>query len=263
MSAGNRYNLSNINTMELVYGTGYLSMGGDEEVANIISMVEVKGKDILDVGCGLGGAAIALVGNHGAKSVQGIDIDIGVLLRATELVNQAGMQDRITLNQFDPGPLPLADNSCDLVFLTAVSCHVEDLEPFFTEILRVIRPGGSLVGGEWFKEADNDVYREWDELLRTRGLNFYFVTRSEFKRALTHSGFEKVSIANRNIPMLKLSQSYLQKSETELKPVLLDTMGEEGYESLVQWTRVRAKGLAGGGSGYGHFVACKPAGQTL
>ena len=69
MSVSNRYNQSNINTVELIYGAGYLSMSGDEEVGHIVSSVEVKGKHVLDVGCGLGGAAIALVGNHGAKSV--------------------------------------------------------------------------------------------------------------------------------------------------------------------------------------------------
>jgi 2-polyprenyl-3-methyl-5-hydroxy-6-metoxy-1,4-benzoquinol methylase len=58
----NQYNRRNIETMEMLYGTGYLSMGGDDEVANIVARVEVAGKDVLDIGCGLGGALIALLG---------------------------------------------------------------------------------------------------------------------------------------------------------------------------------------------------------
>jgi 2-polyprenyl-3-methyl-5-hydroxy-6-metoxy-1,4-benzoquinol methylase len=50
----NQYNRRNIETMEMLYGTGYLSMGGDDEVANIVARVEVAGKDVLDIGCGLG-----------------------------------------------------------------------------------------------------------------------------------------------------------------------------------------------------------------
>ena len=57
----NRYDPRNIETMELVYGTGYMSAGGDAEVARIVSGIKICDQQILDVGCGLGGAAISLV----------------------------------------------------------------------------------------------------------------------------------------------------------------------------------------------------------
>jgi SAM-dependent methyltransferase len=255
--ASNKYDQSNIETMEMLYGTGYLSMGGDDEVANIVAAVVVEGKDVLDLGCGLGGALIALARNHRAGYVHGLDIDAGVLQRAASLVEQAGLKDRVKLSQFEPGPLPLDDNSIDLAFVTAVSCHIEDLVPFFSEIHRVIRPGGYLVGGEWFKNIDNEAYREWDDLLRERGLNFYFVTGQSFTLALQQSGFTGVSIINRNTEMTAMAEQYLERSEGELKDSLLDIMEEEGYASLMRWTRTRARGLASGGSGYGHFVASK------
>jgi phosphoethanolamine N-methyltransferase len=253
----NQYTRRNIETMEMLYGTGYLSMGGDDEVANIVARVDVAGKDVLDIGCGLGGALIALTRNHHARHAHGIDIDAGVLERANALVSAAGLQERISLTRFEPGPLPLADASFDLVFLTAVSCHIQDLVPFFTEIRRVIRPGGQLVGGEWFKYLDNQAYREWDELLRNRGLNFYFVTADQFKAALLGSGFEQTSIVDRSAAMATLTQSYLDRVQHELKDRLLDAMGEEEYSALLEWTRIRANGLAQGGAGYGHFVAGK------
>lgn len=253
----NQYTQRNIETMELLYGTGYLSMGGDEEVASIVTPVDVAGKDVLDIGCGLGGALIALARNHAAGHVHGIDIDAGVLERATVLVNAAGLQDQISLTRFDPGPLPLADASFDLVLLTAVSCHIEDLVPFLSEIRRVIRPGGYLVGGEWFKRRDNEAYREWDELLRERGLNFYFVTSEELESAFTESGFEGTAIVDRSSAMAVLAQGYLNRVQQELQHRLLEVMGEDGYTALLEWTRIRANGLTQGGAGYGHFVAGK------
>ena len=256
-SKANQYTQRNIDTMELLYGTGYLSMGGDDEVASIVTQVDVTGKNVLDIGCGLGGALIALARHHAAGHVHGIDIDAGVLERANVLVNAAGLQDQISLTRFDPGPLPLADESFDLVFLTAVSCHIEDLVPFFTEIRRVIRPGGHLVGGEWFKRFDNKAYREWDELLRERGLNFYFVTAEELSSALVDCGFEEASIVDRSADMAALAQGYLNRVQQELQDRLQDAMGEEGYAALLEWTRIRANGLAQGGAGYGHFIAGK------
>jgi phosphoethanolamine N-methyltransferase len=246
--------------MEMLYGTGYLSMGGDEEVANIVAQVNVEGKHVLDVGCGLGGAAIALASQHKAASVQGIDINAGLLKRARALVKQAGLQHRISLTQFEPGPLPLPDAAFDLVFLTAVSCHIENLVPFFAEINRVIRPGGCLIGGEWFKHCDNQAYRRWDDLLRERGLTFYFVSRDEFETTLLESGFGQVSIVNRNAEMTRLTRSYLERGESDLRQPLLEAMGEQGYTDFMEWTRIRADGLALGGSGYGHFTAYKESG---
>ena len=38
----NQYTQRNIETMELLYGTGYLSMGGDDEVASIVAKVDVS-----------------------------------------------------------------------------------------------------------------------------------------------------------------------------------------------------------------------------
>ena len=255
MANSNQYTARNIETMEMLYGTGYLSMGGDDEVARIVSRVEVSGKQLLDIGCGLGGALITLAANHGAAQAHGIDIDAGVLARANALVAAADLQDRVSLAQFAPGPLPFADASFDLVYLTAVSCHIEDLGPFFSEIRRVIRAGGYLLGGEWYRRADNDAYRQWDELLRARGLNFYFVTSEEFEAALGAAGFEEISIVDRGAAMATLSQGYLDRVENELKPRLLDAMGADDYASFLEWTRARANGLAAGGAGYGHFLA--------
>ena len=254
----NQYNRRNIETMEMLYGTGYLSMGGDDEVANIVARVEVAGKDVLDIGCGLGGALIALTRNHHARHAHGVDIDAGVLERANALVNTAGLQERISLTRFEPGPLPLADASFDLVFLTAVSCHIQDLLPFFTEIRRVIRPGGQVVGGEWLRHLDNQAYREWDELLRDRGLNFYFVTAEQFKDALLGAGFMATSIVDRSSAMAVLAQGYLDRVRYELKDRLQKAMGEQEYAALLEWTRIRANALARSGSGYAHFVASKP-----
>lgn len=234
-------------------------MGGDEEVARILQSVAVEGAMVLDVGCGMGGASITLARDHGVKQVTGIDLDAGLLDRARELVDRAGLQDCVDLVRVEPGPLPFEDASFDLVYLTAVSCHIQDLVPFLAEIGRVIRPGGRLVGGEWFIRQENQAYRRWDELLRERGLNFYFVTQSGFVEALEAADFVQVDFVDQSSRTAGLAAGYLERSQSELRESLLQRMGQAGFEAHLEWTRIRAEGLAQGGSGYGHFVATRPA----
>ena len=40
----NQYDQRNIETMETVYGRGYLSAGGDEEVAKVLDQFDLEGK---------------------------------------------------------------------------------------------------------------------------------------------------------------------------------------------------------------------------
>ena len=44
-------------------------------------------------------------------------------------------------------PLPFPDDSFDLIFHPVSNCYVEKVEPIFRECYRVLKPGGTLLGG--------------------------------------------------------------------------------------------------------------------
>ncbi len=91
---------------EAIGGEGFLSPGGPDEVARIIDGLNLRGRGVLDIGCGAGGVDLSLVRTHGAGCVTGIDLEDGGLERARELVSKAGLSDRIGLAGAWPGPLP-------------------------------------------------------------------------------------------------------------------------------------------------------------
>ena len=122
----------------------------------------------------------------------------------------------------------------------------------------MVRPGGYVVGGEWFIQQDNEAYRRWDEVLRRRGLNFYFVTRAQFIEAFEAVGFDNVEFDDQSTRTAELAAGYLELSREELRDTLTERMGQGGFDAHLEWTRIRAEGLALGGSGYGHFVARRP-----
>ncbi len=45
--------------LEAVWGTGFLSPGGPEEVSRVIGAHDLRGKSVLDIGCGAGGIDVA------------------------------------------------------------------------------------------------------------------------------------------------------------------------------------------------------------
>ncbi len=254
----NQYDPKNIASMEMIYGEGYLSAGGDAGVAAIVGGLELAGKRVLAVGCGLGGELITLARDHKAGHVHGIDIDARVLGRARELVSRENLTDRISLTKTGPGPMPFDNNQFDIVYATAVTCHFQTLEPFFKEALRVLQTGGKIVGREWFRIADNPAYHAWDDWLRNQGLNFYFVGTEAFSASMTDCGFTDVSIIDRTAMIADLAVNAMTRVDNALKADLIRVLGNAGYQSCKNWTAIRARALTSGGIGQGQFCATRP-----
>jgi SAM-dependent methyltransferase len=66
------------------------------QIALQVLAPHVKGKTLLDLGCGCGRFAIAAVKDLGAKSAHGIDISPEAVKRGQELAQEAGVGDRVT-----------------------------------------------------------------------------------------------------------------------------------------------------------------------
>ncbi|MDP6140572.1 MAG: hypothetical protein QF866_05230, partial [Arenicellales bacterium] len=84
-----------------------------------------------------------------------------------------------------------------------------------------------------------------------------FVSRQQFETALSSNGFEPGSAIDRTQATSELTHGYLRRVETDLREELLTTLGAEGLDSFLAWTRSRYDALANGGMYYGHFRARK------
>ena len=100
---------------------------------------------VLDVATGTADVAIQTILRSGAKHVTGIDLSEGMLAYGRQKVKQAGLQERITLEQGDSENLPYPDESFDAVTVAFGVRNFENLERGLSEMLRVLRPGGKLV----------------------------------------------------------------------------------------------------------------------
>ena len=58
------YGKKQIDTLEMIWGEGYLSPGGASEIDLILNDKSLKNKKILDIGCGCGSAAFHFIKNN-------------------------------------------------------------------------------------------------------------------------------------------------------------------------------------------------------
>ena len=97
--------------------------------------------DVLDFGCGWGGETIWLA-QH-VRSVVGVDVERSAIDQA-EATRTTKHVTNCRFVWCPDGTLPLDENSVDAVFSTDTFEHVMDLDHAFSEILRVLRPGGLI-----------------------------------------------------------------------------------------------------------------------
>ena len=142
------YTDERITKLQTTFGKGFLSPGGMEEVAKIVEGIDIRGKEVLDIGVGIGGPACLLVTKHGAGRVTGIDVEEPVLKEAQATVSFQNLQNQIDLQFVTPGPLPFDDATFDIVFSKDSIIHIADKQSLFSEVYRVLKPGGVIVIGE-------------------------------------------------------------------------------------------------------------------
>jgi SAM-dependent methyltransferase len=103
---------------------------------------DVKGKRVLDLGCGSGQASIALA-RQGAHAIA-LDASARQLARARKLAEAEEV--RVEWHRSDLADLAfLRADSIDLVFSSHALAEVEDLDRVLRQVHRVLRPGGAFV----------------------------------------------------------------------------------------------------------------------
>ncbi len=184
--------------LEWIWGDGFLSPGGPEEVAAILEDLDLAGAEVLDIGCGLGAIDLLLAREHGAARVTGIDVERPLIDQARRRAAAAGLSDRIDFRLVEPGPLPFADGAFDVVFSKDSIIHIPDKAALYAEVLRVLRPGGRFAASDWLLGGEKPYSAPMRAWLDIVGITFDMETPANTAAALEAAGFVEVALRDRN-----------------------------------------------------------------
>jgi ubiquinone/menaquinone biosynthesis C-methylase UbiE len=128
---------------------------------------------ILDLGCGTGALAAAMVARWPAVRVTGVDISAGMLaIAAGEVAGLPGTAaGRVTLVQAPADRLPFADGAFDIVVTAFVLQLVPSRLRALREARRVLGPGGMLATLTWMAGGSLAADAAYDDALVAAGLD--------------------------------------------------------------------------------------------
>jgi phosphoethanolamine N-methyltransferase len=246
--------------LETVWGRGYMSPGGADEVALVLDGLDLAGRAVLDLGCGLGAGAFLIAEHFAAKSVVGIDIEPTVIERATEESARRRLDDRVRFQLVDPGPLPFADGEFDVIFSKDAIAHIPAKEELAEELFRVLAPGGVFAASDWMSGKDGPMsprLERYASLLGDHGVGL--ASPDRYFAALRAAGFEQISYRSRISWYRDLANQEIVDLRRPLYGRLADIVGKELLDHEISVWEALCAALETSELGPGHWRAVRPA----
>ena len=192
------YNTQVIGFLEEIWGDGFLSPGGPDEVARVITGVDIADKFVLDIGSGSGACAVLLVCEHDAARVIGIDVENPVCEAANRRAKLAGVEDRVEILKINPGPFPFDASTFDIVFSKDSIIHIPDKAEMARQAFRVLKPAGQFAASDWLISHEGPPSLQMADYIKEEGLDFAMASPATYRQAMQDAGFVEVELVNRN-----------------------------------------------------------------
>jgi SAM-dependent methyltransferase len=141
-----------------------------EELEEDVPRLRLSGAShFLDLGCGPGGPLAYIAGRAGCRG-SGMDISEEAIASAKARATSLGLGGRLTLRKADSNePIPYERGSFDAVISLDVVLHLRDRRTVFSEVARVLVPGGRFL----FTDAGVITGSVSDEEVRLRAVHGY------------------------------------------------------------------------------------------
>ncbi|MHA6263606.1 SAM-dependent methyltransferase [Arenibacterium sp. CAU 1754] len=152
------------------------------------------GQHVLDIGCGIGGPARLAAHLTGAH-VTGIDLAAEFVKTGNALSELTGQADAVTLVQGNALDLPFEHAVFDAAYLIHVGMNIADKAGLFSQIARVLKPGGRLGIYDVMQVSDDPL--EFPVPWASHPDHSVVASPAEYRAALAQAGFDVTAETDR------------------------------------------------------------------
>jgi len=171
-----------------------LHAGGAPATQHALDRLGVgPGVRLLDVGCGIGGTS-RMAAMAGAE-VTGIDLSEEFVSTATDLTSRVGLSERATFLTTPGESLPLDDAAYDAAVMVHVGMNIPDKQAVFTEVHRVLVPGGLFAAYEQVRTGEGDLPYPLPWAVDER--SSFVESADDYRRHLEGAGFTVEEVEDR------------------------------------------------------------------
>jgi ubiquinone/menaquinone biosynthesis C-methylase UbiE len=177
-------------------------IGGRQASADFLGQLDLTPeKQVLDIGCGLGGAARFVASRYGCQ-VTGLDLTPEFIETAKVLCGWVGLDSRIFLHLGSALAMPFADRVFDCAYMLHVGMNIVDKAKLCSEVSRVLRPSSLFGIYDVMRIGDGELAYpvHWAPTAAASAV----ATPAQYREALEKAGF--VIIAERNRRDFALAQ---------------------------------------------------------
>ena len=225
--------------LEALWGEGFMSPGGTDEVDRYLAGVDLDAREVLDIGCGLGGVDVHLVKRYRAAMVTGIDVEQSLIDRCMRLADKHGVAKQTKFICVEPGPLPFADASFDVVTSKDSIIHIPDKQALSADVYRVLKPGGWFAASDWLAGYDDEPSPEMKAYLTAEGLDFGLASVEVYRQALVSAGFTEVNAVDRNDWYRRHARHERDRLGGEMRQDLSATVGKDFLDHEIDvWNKM-------------------------
>lgn len=256
---GQEYDDAMVTLLEAVWGEGFLSPGGPDEIRKIVEGMDFSGMRVLDIGCGTGGIGLFLTEQYAPASLTGLDVDSGLIARANADAHSRGLESNATFICVEPGPLPFEAGAFDVVFSKDAMIHIADKERLFQEIYRVLNPGGLVTACDWMSSTDGPFSEELKTYIALEDLGFGMASPNRYESAMVAAGFTNIEMTDRNSWYKEQVAHELEALTGPLYDTLIEQVGQEFVDHSVDIWRALKVVVDSGEMRPTHMRANKPA----
>ncbi len=155
---------------------------------------------VFDVGCGVGGPMREIARYSGARIV-GANVVPEQVEKARRYNEAAGLSKQCEVMVADFMDLPAGDATYDRIYAIGSTCHAPDRTRVFTELFRVLKPGGLLVADECVMTDRYDPGNEEHRRIK-HGIQLGYgipdlITAEECCASMVAAGFELLETNDR------------------------------------------------------------------